>query len=189
VGHLAHACRTKKQDKFERPQKKTGGIRFIEEQVNSNSDSLEHLHSILQLGTRTNKFLIIVKVNGVPIEMEVDSGAERSTIPLSMFKQKLACVCKLQSSTVSLYQYDKSPLVVAGECYAKITINQCVIQATFVVVDVQKQPPLLGRDWMALLQFDVSTLMNQATQIHHNSKDILATGIMVEFSDVFKDQL
>ena len=49
--------------------------------------------------------------------MEINSGAERSTIPLSLFKQKLAAagVCKLQSSTISLQQYNITPLIVAGE--------------------------------------------------------------------------
>ena len=98
----------------------------------------------------------------------------------------VAGICKLQSSTVSLHQYDKSPLMVAGECHANITINQHVLQATFVVVDVQNQLPLFGRNWIALLQFDVSTLMNQATQIHQTSENPLAAGILVEFSDVFK---
>ena len=106
----------------------------------TSSDSSEHLHFIFQLGT------IVVNINGIGIEMEVDSGAERSTIPVSVFKQKLVDVCKLQSSTVSLHKYDKSPLMVAGECHAKITINHHVLQATFVVVDAQNQLPLFGRD-------------------------------------------
>ena len=46
-------------------------------------------------------------------------------------------------SLVSLYQYDKSPLIVAGECQATIKINDCTISAVFVVVDVKKQLPLL----------------------------------------------
>ena len=98
-------------------------------------------------------------------------------------------MCKLQSSTVSLQQYDKTPLIVAGVCSSQITINQCVIQATLVVVDVHSQLPLLGRDWMALLQFDVSTLINQVSQIHHMSGTTLATDIMAKSSDIFKDQL
>ena len=101
VGHLSQACRTKKKDKPDKLDRKAGGICAIEEQDNdSSSDSLEHLHSILQLGTKSEKFLINVKINGISIEMEIDSGAERSTISLSLFKQKLAGVCKLQSSIV-----------------------------------------------------------------------------------------
>ena len=42
---------------------------------------------------------------------------------------------------------------------------------------------------MALLQFDVSTLINQATQIHHMLGTTPATHIVAKFSDVFKDQL
>ena len=78
--------------------------------------------------------------------MEVDSGAERSTVPLSLFEQRLAGVCKVKPSRVSLYQYDKSPLTIVGECQVTVKINSRVISAIFIVVDVQKQFPLLGRD-------------------------------------------
>ena len=86
----------KEKNKPDKLDRKARGIRAIEEQDNdSSSDSLEHLNSILQLGTKSEKVLINVKINGILIEMEIDSGAERSTIPLSLFKQKLADVCKL----------------------------------------------------------------------------------------------
>ena len=108
VGHLAHACRTKKRGISKKSQqKKTGSIRSIEEQDDSSTDSSEHLHAILQLGTRTNKFLVVVKINGIPVEIEVDSGAERSTVPLSVFNQKLAGACKLKPSNIELHRYDK----------------------------------------------------------------------------------
>ena len=121
--------------------------------------------------------------------MEADSGAEISTVPLSVFQQKLAYVCELQSSTVLLLQYDKSPLTNAGKCQAKVKINHHVIHTTFVVVDIENQLPLLGRDWMSLLQFDVVTLMEQATQIYHTSESTMTAEIMTEFADVFKDEL
>ena len=147
------------------------------------------LHTTLQLGTKAGKFLITVSINSVPVEMEVDPGAERSTVPLSTFNQRLKSVCKLQPSSVSLYQYDKSPLSVSGECQANVKINDCAIVATFVVVDVKKQFPLLGRDWMSLLHFDVVHLMDQATQVHHTSADSSSTELVAEFSNVFKDEL
>ena len=77
----------KEKDKPHKLDRKAGGIRAIEEQDNdSSSDSLEHLHSILQLGTKPENFLINVKINGISTEMEIDSEAERSTISLSLFK-------------------------------------------------------------------------------------------------------
>ena len=160
-----------------------------EEDDGSSSDSSGCMHTILQLGSKAGKFLITVMINSVPIEMEVDSGAERSTVPLSTFKQKLQSVCSLQPSSVSLYQYDKSPLSVSGECQAHIRINDRTIQAIFVVVDVKKQFPLLGRDWMSLLHFDVVHLMDKATQVHLNSTDSSSAELVTDFSDVFKDEL
>ena len=41
------------------------------------------------------------------------------------------------------------------------------------MVDVQKQCPLLGRDWMALLNFDLISLMTQATTIHQTTADVV----------------
>ena len=105
------------------------------------------------------------------------------------FQQKLADMCMLQSSRISLQQYDKSSLTVVGECQAKVKINNRVIHTTFVMVDVEKQLPLLSRDWMSLLQFDVTALMEHVTQLHHTSEDTMATEIITEFADVFKDEL
>jgi len=43
-----------------------------------NSDSFSDLHSIFQLDNQSQeKFLVTVNINGVPINMEVDLGAER----------------------------------------------------------------------------------------------------------------
>ena len=52
-----------------------------------------------------------------------------------------------------------------------VKVNHQVIQAIFIVVEVEKQLPWLGRYWMALLQFDVVTLMEQVTQVYHTLTD------------------
>jgi len=56
------------------------------------------------------------------------------------------------------------------------------------VVDVKKQFPLLGRDWIALLNFVVS-LMTTATAVHQMSTDAVVNELMTEFADVFCDEL
>ena len=124
VGHLASVCKGKKS-----PRKADGSlsktVKALQEQDNgSSSDSSGCMHTILQLGTKASKFLITVAINSVPIEMEVDSGAEQSTVPLSTFTHKLKNVCKLKPSTVSLYQYDKSPLKVSN---ARHTLRSMIV--------------------------------------------------------------
>ena len=55
------------------------------------------------------------------IEMELDSGADRSTIPWALFQEKLAGACELVHTDLTLYQYDKSPLMIKGQC--KVTVQ------------------------------------------------------------------
>ena len=195
VGHLASVCCSKQPADRQDKGKRIGSVQeAVDSDDDDESDSSGYLHNILQLGTRANKFLITVDINSRPVEMEVDSGAERSTIPLSVFEQFLSDVCTMKPSRVSLYQYDKSPLVVAGECQATIRINDSTISAVFVVVDVKKQLPLLGRDWMALLNFDLISLITQATTAHpattlHQTTADVKGDLITEFAEVFQDEL
>jgi len=96
VGHLASVCQNKKPMKSGKPSskahetpKKAQGVHSLQEKNRSSTDSSEseHLHTILQLGTKLSRFQITVKTNKVPIDMEVDSGAERSAVPLSIFSK------------------------------------------------------------------------------------------------------
>ena len=102
----------------------------------STSSVEEYLHSVFQLGNSSHKFIVIVVINGVSVDMEADSGAERTTIPWSVFQEKLSCKCNLRPSSVKLHQYHQSPLVVKGECTVTVQIYDRVIDATFIVVDV-----------------------------------------------------
>jgi len=68
--------------------------------------------------------------------MEVDSGAECSTIPTPIVNEKLASVCQLTPLSVNLHQYDHSPLKVNGESCVEIEVNNRKIDATFIVVDI-----------------------------------------------------
>ena len=58
-----------------------------------------------------------------------------------------------------------------------------------MVVDVQKQFPLLGRDGMVLLNLDLISLMTQATTIHQTTADVVKNDMMEEFAEVFRDEL
>jgi len=58
------------------------------------------------------------------------------------------------------------------------------------VVDVRKQLPLLGRDWMTLLNFDVISLMTQATTaVHQMTANLVKDDLIKEFSEVFQNEL
>ena len=125
VGHLTRVCQaagsknTAQKDagtKAFRHKRKHGSVKLVDVgdgEIDSDSD--DHLHSIFQLGKESNEYIITVKINGIMINMEVDSGAERSTVPKSLFEEKLRSVCELSPSAVSLHQHNHSPLTIAGQ--------------------------------------------------------------------------
>ena len=86
-------------------------IRTIEGDDLTEPSSDEQLHGIFQVGGKSPKFMATVIINGVSIEMEIDTGAEHSTIPIASYKDKLATVCTIVPSQVTLQQYDQSPLI------------------------------------------------------------------------------
>ena len=135
--------------------------------------------------------MITVSINGIMIEMELDSGAERSTIPKLLFNEKLKEVCSLSPSKVSLHQYDHSPLTIVGECHANIEFNGHKIKATFVVVDITGKHPLFGRDWLQQLAIDLSALVNQsAIQMHQVDQQLSEPdSFLIEYGDIFKREL
>ena len=197
VGHLARVCQTSgskravQRDagtKASKHIRARGGVKQLQvEDSASDSSSEDHLHSIFQLGKDSSKYMITVKINGIPVEMEVDSGAERSTVPNSLFNERLSSVCKLSPSKVSLHQYDHSPLTIAGECCANVEFNGHNMKATFVVVSITGKHPLFGRDWLQLLGIDLTALVNQyAKQVHQVSE---SNSLLDEYADIFKKEL
>jgi len=124
------------------------------------------------------------------LDMEIDSGAECSTIPWWIFHGKLANAYKLVETSVTLRQYDQSPLAVKGECHATVEVNDYVFEAVFIVVDMPTQYPLFGRDWMSCIGFDVTSLLQEATQVHCSSEGTMSVeAILSKYSNIFKDEL
>jgi len=83
--------------------------------------------------------------------VEVDTGAELSTIPLALYKEKL----NHRPSTVSLRQYDGTALPTKGKVKVIISLNDQQVHGSFVVVgNADTQLPLLGRDWLHKLKLD-----------------------------------
>ena len=62
-----------------------------------------HIHNTSMSHTR--KLTTVLTVSGAKVKMEVDTGAEVSTMPIAIYRQKLSHV-PLCPSTVRLRQYD-----------------------------------------------------------------------------------
>ena len=101
------ADRTNKSSKTGKPSK----LHQLEDDDFDDEENEEHYvessmtdgHlNICQLSEPNHKFIVEVKVNGVSIDKEVDSGAEHSTIPWTLLQNQLAASCNLVPTTVTL---------------------------------------------------------------------------------------
>ena len=137
--------------------------------------------------------MVTVAIKGVPIDMEVDmevdTGAERLTIPATLFKEKLAKVCKLQPSQVTLRQYDQSPLKVVGQCNADLKVGEHHIIGTFIIVDIPSKHPLLDRDILTEIGITFDMLLKQGSMKAIAAQHTGVEEMVAEYDDLFKKEL
>ena len=132
----------------------------------------------------TNKLTTVLQVEGIALEMEVDTGAELSTIPAYIYQQRLRNI-KLHPSTVRLHQYDGSTIPVKGEIKVVVSTGEQSVAGSFVIVDIKNdQLPLLGRDWLLQLRLDWPKLL-QYRSLHQVQDKTLQE----DFPSVFKEEL
>ena len=199
VGHLSSVCTLKKKDARSGKEKsKCGKVHpthtLDAAEASDSSESEEefdakhnHVHHAAGTRSHTKKLTTTLLLDGIEILMEVDTGAELSTIPFSHFKEKLGHI-PLKPSTVSLCQYDGTPLPVKGKIEVTVQKKHQTMTGKFVLVgNANDQLPLLGRDWLCRLQLDWSELLKTVkTKAVHKLE---VQSIKQEFADVFKEEL
>ena len=123
TGHLARVCLSRrKHDHSNRPERASRNrgnavLLLQDDDSSSSSSSAEgHLHTIFQLGKGTRKFLVSVYINGVKLVMEIDSGAERTTIPWSIFQD-------MYSTNILTYSRN-TPHSITGRTPAEVLLGR-----------------------------------------------------------------
>lgn len=95
---------------------------------------------------------VTVKIQGVPIEMEVDTGATYSVISEELVK-KLTVPLEVKASPIQLKSYTGQVIRVMGEAQVTVEYGDQVHKLKLVVVP-GKNSALLGRDWLSSIKLD-----------------------------------
>ena len=101
---------------------------------------------------------IIVNVNlgGNDVEMELDTGAAHTLMPLQQFK-KLFPLMKLKKTDVLLKSYSGDIIHVHDQAIVDVKHNKQQLQLPILVVD-SKGPALFGRNWLRKLKLNWSVI-------------------------------
>ena len=113
---------------------------------------------------RQNPYKVTVLINGVNVNMEIDTGASSSVINEKTFHtlSQSGKVLKLNSVNTVLLTYTVEVTPVVGECEVEVEYNGFKGNLVAVVISGES-PCLLGRNWLQHISLDWSAIFNLTT--------------------------
>lgn len=162
VGHYSYECATKRTKTINRGgQRRSKGVHKAEElgkglndlKLNDDDETDNEIISNL-LGSSVNTIksaLVELRVEGVPLTMECDTGSCVSVCSAVHYRNKFGhkriLSCDKRLSVVS-----GEPLTVLGKIQVAVRVNQKVLSLGLVIIDSKREfLPLLGRDWISVI--------------------------------------
>lgn len=171
-GYLSRVCTIKQKSSSNHFLKDKEGSRLSE--VISNMFLLSNVDKIV------DPIMVQIEIEGKKLNVEIDTGASRSIIPESIYK-KLFSDCKLESTPVRLRMYNGEIILPIGQVWVTLGNKHLKTRGCLVVVRNGSRP-LLGRDLMKRLGFDISSLDYVDTSNP-------ATQLIKEYSELFDGKL
>ena len=175
-GHLAKMCTANKGDKVSNNSN-------IKNEVNYISDSINNELSLYfcSKDSGTNPIKLDVLMNGIPLVMELDSGASVSAISSSLY-ERLFSNCQLIKTDLILKSYSGNAIIPIGKIQVNIKYNNKSELLEIFVIN-GGGPPILGRNWMKIFKVKFEGL-NLIKGVDKNVEQIVS-----KYPEVFDDQI
>lgn len=161
-----------------------------------NSDDIydvSNLFSIEEKITRVAPIHVNLKVEGVSLPFEIDSGSCVSVISEKCYKTNFSQV-KLNETNLCLSSYTNEQIKPVGKLFVKVEINNIVRDLELYVI-ANGANPLIGRDWIRDLKLTISipsNINNVADYSQNNNisktadSQIVNTNIVENLFDEFR---
>lgn len=177
-GHLAKVCKSRKSNY------KVKSNNYVNSEETQKMDSLSmdfiNMFSLNEVNF-CKPFIIKMLVNGVPLEMELDTGAGVSVLPDNILKEKLS-VYKVQPTLVKLKAYDGAIIEPIGAVEMFVDYKSIKIKCKFLIVSSDNKP-LVGRDIMAEFGIGINNLVSV------DSRKSKLDKLLDVFKDIFNEEI
>ena len=179
-GHLQSVCRKKKKaEESTTPAKPT---KWVEEESTSKNDVSEYSDSLWHVTNGSSKSITVqVKLNGVPSQMELDTGASVSLISEATFETLKKRGAELSTSSAKLCTYTGEAIKVMGSTNVRVTYEDQDVTLPLLVTE-GKGPSLIGRNWLSSLRLNWKAIFT--VQSRKTLDEILS-----KYDEVFDDNL
>ena len=131
----------------------------------------------------------MTEIDGIPITMELDTGAGVTRIISEQTWSAKLKRPKLLISSLKQHSYPSKPLDVLGSCSVKVTVHGKTATLPLVVVKGARDGiSLLGRNWLEEIKLDWNDVakINGITRPPHHEK---LDDLLKQYEDIFMDEL
>lgn len=111
---------------------------YDEQLVTQSSDCV----NMINFSSNGDRFKIKMNIDGIDVNMMIDTGASVSVISFNIYKEKFSKF-KLSNSNVKLYAFTGKSLKVLGEIYVPVENKQTCKYLPLVVVECSVNAPIL----------------------------------------------
>ena len=160
VGHTKRMCEAVAKYKRDR-EKRLHDVKSTEGEETSDDDlGIWSLYSV-QKNTGGSPILSEeVQIEGVPLSMEIDTGASVSVASKAFYDEHLTHV-PLETSSIKLKDYGGNRIKVLGEVKVNVNYGSPVQEFSLPLTIIETQdnrPALLGRNWLQFLRLNWTEL-------------------------------
>ena len=191
-GHIAVACRNPGKDSSRKPGNSPRGRRqfqgrraqHVEELPDPRTPSPEFELPMFTIRTCTvrdtveHSITVDLQVNGIPLVMELDTGAAVSIISKQTWKRLFPNLA-LEDIDLPLATYTGERMKILRQIRVRVECNQQKLHLPLVVVEGQG-PPLFGSNWLCKARLNWMHIIHMSTELDH---------LLHKYGDVFRSEL
>ena len=131
----------------------------------------------------------MLRVGTRNVDFEVDTGAELSTIPASIYREKLEHV-KLQPSSIILCQYDGTAIPTMAEIVTEVSHGQQEVEGRLIIIGkTNGRLSLLVHDWLHRLSLDRPKMLKRGNGSDPQVHALHTVTLINEFPEVTRKGL
>lgn len=182
-GHLAKVCLQPKMNAGNDTHNVTHEVDSIDDEFETHE-----IHNIIGQGKDSDKFVIKIRIEGNPVEMELDTGASVSSISYNDFKN-LNIVNKIFKTKATLKTYTGEPIYPKGVSFVNCCTyngNKSFIGKVYIIN--KPVDPIFGREWMRQIGLDKKINCTDIKSLSQCSTPQL-DDLLGEFSDIFNEEI
>ena len=132
-GHIASVCNSSKN---------------VHIMTDSSNEELFRISS-----TTKDGIFVTMNIEGKDVSMQVDTGCGVSIVPYSVYK-KFSDNVTLETCNTRLHTYTGENIKPHGKCIVNVKHNGKLLQLPLIIVNINQNISLLGRNWLHLVQLN-----------------------------------